>query len=192
MPYSFAEIFPHSQPLVLEIGFGNGEVLANNAKQQPGYNHLGIEVHRPGVGQVLHELDRLELTNVRVFCHDAVEVVKYCLSSATLTRIQIFFPDPWPKKRHHKRRLIQPDFVKLLVDRLVVGGTLELATDWENYAEHMMQVLEAQEELHNCAGKNNFSSRSSSRMITKFEQRGLKLGHGTWDLCFVKHLLDKK
>ena len=169
---------------VLEIGFGMGQSLLQMADADPGRHYLGIEVHRPGVGSVLRGIELGGLNNLRVMCHDAVEVLENSVAPNTLSRIQIFFPDPWHKKRHHKRRLIQGPFVELLASRLAPGGVLHLATDWEPYAEHMLEVIEACDLLKNQAGATNYSPRPESRPITKFEKRGERLGHGVWDLLY--------
>jgi tRNA (guanine-N7-)-methyltransferase len=178
------EVFGREAPLVLEIGFGMGQSLLEMAAVAPQLNFLGIEVHRPGVGSLLHGLAERELDNVRVYCEDAVEVLRECILDGSLHRVQIFFPDPWHKKRHHKRRLIQPEFVQLLAQKLVPGGHLHLATDWQNYAEQMLQVLTATPLLANTAASGEYVPRPDSRPITKFEQRGQRLGHGVWDLLF--------
>jgi tRNA (guanine-N7-)-methyltransferase len=154
------------------------------AEQNPQNNYLGIEVHRPGAGQLLHQIEQRDLENLRVSTHDAVEVLSYQLQDESLQGAQIFFPDPWPKKRHHKRRIIQNDFMTLLAKKLKPGGFVHMATDWENYAEHMLEVMHAHSDYKNTV--DNFISRPESRPLTKFEQRGLKLGHEIFDLMFVK------
>lgn len=179
-------VFGRSAPLVIEIGFGMGQSLIEMAKHAPEQNFLGIEVHKPGVGKLLHGVDLEGLDNVRVYCHDAVEVLRDCVSDASVDRFQIYFPDPWHKKRHHKRRLIQPPLVAMLVQKLVPKGTLHLATDWENYAQQMMDVLSGNPQLRNTCGEGQYAPRPAYRPITKFEQRGQRLGHGVWDLVFSK------
>lgn len=169
---------------VLEIGFGNGELLARLAAQNPDNDYLGIEVHRPGVGHLLLTIEQQTLTNVRIICHDAVEVLAHQLQDASLDQILLFFPDPWPKKRHHKRRIVQPAFVALLASRLRPGGHLHLATDWENYAEQMLSVMQQSRDFRNLSPEGGFSERPSSRPVTKFERRGRRLGHGVWDLLY--------
>jgi tRNA (guanine-N7-)-methyltransferase len=166
----------------LEIGFGKGEALINMASKHPEHDYLGIDVHRPGVGHLLLEIEKAQLTNVRVICADAVELLERYLPSQSLDSVYIFFPDPWHKKRHHKRRLIQPDFITLLANRMKSGGYLHLATDWQAYAEYQLQVLEAAPEFMNCT--DGFAQRAVERPLTKFEQRGLRLGHRVWDLCY--------
>ena len=180
------QVFGRSAPLVMEIGFGMGQSLVEMAAAQPDTNFIGVEVHRPGVGRLLHAMLEGEVDNIRVYCDDAVAVLENCIGDGMLDGVQVFFPDPWHKKRHHKRRLIQPDFVKLLCRRLAPGGFLHLATDWENYAEQMMEVLSAEPELINAAGPGEFAPRPDHRPLTKFEQRGQRLGHGVWDLLFKK------
>lgn len=185
-PCDFEAIFGRSAPLVVEIGFGNGETLAQLASDQPQVNFIGIEVHRPGVAQLLLQLKERELTNVRIFCADAVEILTHCIADESLSGVNLFFPDPWPKKRHHKRRLVNPDFLNLLARKLKCGGFFHAATDWEDYARHMMNVLEQCDRLENVAGRTKFSPRPAHRALTKFERRGQKLGHGVWDLIFSR------
>jgi tRNA (guanine-N7-)-methyltransferase len=156
------------------------------AQQHPGNDYIGIDVHRPGVGRLLLQLDKLEIENVRVFCEDAKHVFVHCLPPNLLDAVFIFFPDPWHKKRHHKRRLIQTDFVRLVVKALKPGGRLHIATDWQGYAEHIMQVLSEEPLLTNCAGVRKYSPRPNYRPLTKYERRGQVLGHGVWDLNFKK------
>ena len=175
---------------VLEIGFGMGDSLVAMADQNPQDRYLGIEVHRPGVGKLLSEVDKRAIKNLKVFAEDAVQVLEEAIPQESIDLLQIFFPDPWHKKRHHKRRLIQPDFVELLVSRLSAAGHLHLATDWQPYAEHMMEVLSANALLLNTAGQNNYIVRPESRPETKFERRGHRLGHGVWDLLFEKRPRD--
>lgn len=182
----FEEVFARGGDRVLEIGFGMGQSLVTMAEQAPGKNFVGIEVHRPGVGKLFHLMEERGVENIRAYCHDAVEVVRDCIEPLSLDTVQIFFPDPWHKKRHHKRRLIQPAFVDLLQTRIRSGGLLHLATDWENYAQQMLEVLEAHEQLRNVSGAGQFHPRPEYRPLTKFEQRGERLGHGVWDLLFEK------
>lgn len=180
-----ASLFEREAPLHLEIGFGMGQSLLQMAAQQPQHNFIGIEVHRPGVGALLAGIEQQQLTNIRVCNADAVEVLQQMIPDAILAAVYIFFPDPWHKKRHNKRRLIQPEFVKLLCQKLQFGGVLHAATDWQEYAEHMLQVLQAEPELANMAAQD-YSAKPDYRPLTKFELRGKKLGHGVWDLMFRK------
>lgn len=175
-------LFGRTALRVLEIGFGNGESLAAMAAAAPYTDFIGIEVHRPGVGHLLLAIERLALQNLRVCCHDAVEVLERQIPDASLDRVHIFFPDPWHKKRHNKRRLIQPGFVDLLASRMSPGGLLHLATDWADYAAQMLAVLDASPLWRNRAGTGRFSPRPPWRIQTHFEQRGLRLGHDVWDL----------
>lgn len=186
-PMDFDSVFGRPGPRVLEIGFGMGQSLVEMAAAAPQSNFVGIEVHRPGVGKLLHTMAGRGVDNIRVYCHDAVEVLRDCIPPATLDTIQVFFPDPWHKKKHNKRRLIQPALVTQLVTRLKIGATLHLATDWEDYAQQMMAVLSAQESLVNDYGEGQFAPRPGHRPLTKFELRGERLGHGVWDLVFRKN-----
>jgi tRNA (guanine-N7-)-methyltransferase len=176
--------FGRGAPKILEIGFGMGSATAEIAAAQPQHDFLGIEVHTPGVGALLKQIEARALANVRVIQHDAVEVLREMIPANSLAGIHIFFPDPWPKKRHHKRRLIQPEFVRLLAQRLTPGGYLHLATDWEDYAAQMLAVLRAETLLRN--PHKDFAPRPAWRPTTKFEARGSKLGHGVWDLVFER------
>jgi tRNA (guanine-N7-)-methyltransferase len=185
-PLDFEAAFGRPGPRVLEIGFGMGQSLVEMAVATPEKNFVGIEVHRPGVGRLLHSMVDADVDNIRVYCHDAVEVLDDCIADDSLDTVQIFFPDPWHKKRHHKRRLIQPEFVAHLVRKLKPGGILHLATDWENYAQQMMEVLTGESALVNIAPSGEFASRPEHRPLTKFEARGERLGHGVWDLLFSK------
>ena len=178
------EVFGREAPVVVEIGSGMGETTALIARENPGVDYLAIEVHAPGVGSLLKQLEESGTTNVRVVQHDAVEVMREMVPPGSLTGLHVFFPDPWPKKRHHKRRLIQPAFALLAAERLAPGGHLHVATDWQEYAEHVLAVLEATPGLANTA--EAFAPRPSTRPETKFERRGLKLGHGVWDIVFTR------
>lgn len=182
----YGAAFGRSGPTVLEIGFGMGQSLVSMAQAAPDTNFIGVEVHSPGVGKLLHGMAEHDLHNIRVYCHDAVEILRDCILQDSLDTIQIFFPDPWHKKRHHKRRLIQPAFVDQLVTRLRSGGILHLATDWQHYAEQMMEVLSASNGLSNSFGAGQFAPRPEHRPLTKFERRGERLGHGVWDLVFSR------
>lgn len=179
-------LFGRDVPKVFEIGFGNGASLAEMAKQQPDHDFIGVEVHRPGVGQLLKSIETEELTNIRVACTDAVELLKNRIPDKTLDRVQIYFPDPWHKKKHNKRRIIQPAFVNLLTNKLKHGGHLHLATDWQNYAEQMLIDVSSNERFQNCSHSADFIERPDYRPLTKFEQRGHRLGHGVWDLLFKR------
>ncbi len=175
-------VFDRAAPHVLEIGFGMGEGLAETAATHPDTDFLGVEVHTPGVGALLKQIGERDLSNVRVIQHDAVEVLEHMIAPGSLAGVRIFFPDPWHKKRHHKRRLIQPPLVALLASRLAPGGFIHLATDWQDYAEQMLAVLSAEPLLQNTVA--DYAPRPDTRPLTKFEQRGLRLGHGVWDLIF--------
>jgi len=183
-PLDPAAVFGRIAPLTVEIGFGSGEHLAALAQAHPGRDHLGIEVHPPGVGRLLLLAGRAGLTNLRIVCHDAVEVLERAVAPGSIDEFLILFPDPWPKKRHHKRRLIQPAFVRLVADRLRPGGVLRLATDWEPYAAQMLEVLGGCEMLENLSPAGAFMPRPEGRAPTRFEQRGTRLGHAVWDLAF--------
>jgi tRNA (guanine-N7-)-methyltransferase len=183
-PLDASLAFGRHAPLVVEIGFGMGQATAQIAAARPQDNFLGIEVHEPGVGALLQRIDEAQLTNLRLVQHDAVEVMRDMIAPSSLAAVHVFFPDPWPKKRHWKRRLIQPPFVALLASRLAHGGTLHCATDWQPYAEQMLEVLSAEPSLENTA--DGFAPRPDYRPLTKFENRGLALGHGVWDLVFTK------
>jgi tRNA (guanine-N7-)-methyltransferase len=183
-PLDLTAAFGRAAPCTLEIGFGNGEHLVALAIAHPQRSFLGVEVHRPGVGRLLLALEARALDNVRIICHDAVEVLERQLASDSLAEVLILFPDPWPKKRHHKRRLIQRPFVELLATRLAPGGALHLATDWQPYALQMLETLSAVAGLTNLAGRGAFAARPRERVTTRFERRGERLGHEVWDLAF--------
>ena len=185
-PLDFDITFGRAGPRVLEIGFGMGQSLVTMAAASPATNFVGIEVHRPGVGKLLHSMDEHGVDNIRTYCHDAVEILRDCIPPDSLDTVQIFFPDPWHKKKHNKRRLIQAPLVSHLVSRMKVGGILHLATDWEDYAEQMMAVLSAEHGLGNECGGGEFAPRPEHRPLTKFERRGERLGHGVWDLVFQR------
>lgn len=183
-PVDLERLFRRGAPKVLEIGFGMGETTAAIAQQHPEIDYLGIEVHGPGVGSLLKRIADLHLENVRLVQHDAVEVLRHMIAPAALDGAHVFFPDPWPKKRHHKRRLIQPPFVALLGSRMKPGAYLHACTDWEDYAREMLAVLSAEPGLANSA--SGYADRPATRPETKFERRGLELGHRIWDLVFRK------
>jgi tRNA (guanine-N7-)-methyltransferase len=177
-------LFGRTAPLVLEIGYGMGASLLAMARAEPEKDFLGIEVHTPGVGALLMGIDEQSTSNLRTLHHDAVEVLEHMLPDASLARVQLYFPDPWHKKRHHKRRIVQPPFVALLARKLQPGGLLHFATDWENYAEWMLEVLRAEPALENLSPDGDFVPVPAWRPHTKFEARGERLGHGVWDLLF--------
>jgi tRNA (guanine-N7-)-methyltransferase len=183
-PLNFEQAFGRKAPVVLEIGFGMGDTTAHIARQMPDKDFLGVEVHTPGVGSLLKQIGEQGITNLRLVQHDAVEVLRDMIPDASLAGVHIFFPDPWHKARHNKRRLVQPAFVKALCDKLAPGGYIHLATDWEDYAVQMLEVLSGEPALQNTA--EGYAEKPSYRPLTKFENRGLKLGHGVWDLVFTK------
>lgn len=179
-------VFQRSGDVILEIGFGMGQSLIATALEHPEVDFIGVEVHRPGIGKLLQQIAEHGLTNLRVFQEDIVQVLAKSVPDSSLSGVQIYFPDPWPKARHHKRRLIQPRFVHILYQKLKIGGKLHLATDWQNYAEHMMRVMTEASGFNNLAGYGRFILNNNFRPKTKFEERGLKLGHQVWDLLFIK------
>jgi tRNA (guanine-N7-)-methyltransferase len=179
-PLDFATVFGRAAPTVLEIGFGMGETTAQIAAALPAQNFLGIEVHAPGVGSLLRQIEARKLTNLRIIQHDAVDVLTTMIAPESLAGVHIFFPDPWPKKRHHKRRLINPTLAEILVSRLAPGGYVHVATDWDEYAQWILDVLRPVRGLENTA--EGFAKRPDYRPLTKFEQRGLKLGHAVFDI----------
>jgi tRNA (guanine-N7-)-methyltransferase len=183
-PLDFVALFGRDAPVHVEIGFGNGEALAAMASAHPENNYLGIEVHRPGVGALLRRLEAEGLANVRVASTDAKELLARRIAEGSLSAVYIFFPDPWHKQRHHKRRLVQAEFVALLARKLKPGGLLHLATDWEDYAQHMLAVLAGTAAFENTAEPGSFTPRPESRTLTRFERRGHRLGHGVRDLVF--------
>lgn len=179
-------LFNNTAPLVLEIGIGNGDALAHCAQNDQSRNYIGAEVHAPGVGHALLAIEAANLHNARVFHGDAVTLLAEQIADASLNQVNIWFPDPWHKARHNKRRLIQPAFVDAIVQKLELGGVLHLATDWQPYAEHMMDVLKQCDKLRNCAESGGFIAKPSWRPSTHFERRGERLGHGVWDLLFKR------
>jgi tRNA (guanine-N7-)-methyltransferase len=184
-PLDYRAAFGRVAPVVLEIGFGMGETSAKIAEARPETDFIGIEVHTPGVGSLLKRIDELKLRNQRIIQHDAVEVLEHMIAVDSLDGLHIYFPDPWPKKRHHKRRLIQPTFVRELAKRLKPGGYLHLATDWQEYAVHMLEVLIVEPTLRNTT--TDYAPRPEWRPLTNFEKKGLAKGHGVWDLVFTRH-----
>ena len=181
-----AALFERPAPVVLEIGFGDGSALAEAAAEDPERNYLGVEVYQPGVGSLLLAIQANGLENVRVLCADAVGVLENRIPPGSLDEVRLYFPDPWPKKRHHKRRIVQPHFVEQVFQSLAPGGVFHLATDWENYAEHMLEVLEKHPGLRNRAGSGAYSETRAGRPKTKFERRGQQLGHPVWDLLYER------
>ncbi|QKI90098.1 tRNA (guanosine(46)-N7)-methyltransferase TrmB [Thiomicrorhabdus xiamenensis] len=182
----FSEVFGRQAPTIVEIGFGMGKSLAEMAEANPHNNYIGVEVHKPGVGALLKLIEEKKLSNVRIFNHDAIEVLEQCIPKDSLDGVYLFFPDPWHKKRHHKRRIVQPAFAATIAEHLKIGGQFHMATDWENYSEHMMEVMSEAPAYRNVSGKGQFTPRPDYRPLTKFEQRGHRLGHGVWDLIFER------
>ena len=180
----FKSLFGREGDVVLEIGFGMGKSLVEMAKNAPEKNFLAIEVHGPGVGACLADAGEEGLTNLRVINHDAVEVLEHMIPEKSLATFQLYFPDPWHKARHHKRRIVQPQFIENMRHKLAIGGVIHMATDWENYAEHMLEVLQTATDFENCSESGDYAERPQWRPLTKFENRGNKLGHGVWDLLF--------
>lgn len=186
-PLILEQTFGRDAPKILEIGFGMGETTATIARAQPQNDYLAIEVHNPGVGSLLKQIGELNLANVRIIQHDAVEVLRNMIPDSSLNGVHIFFPDPWHKKRHNKRRLIQPPFVALLIQKLKLGGYIHVATDWQDYAEQVLSVLSAEPLLQNTA--TDYAPRPDYRPLTKFEQRGLRLGHKVYDLIVTRRYM---
>ena len=185
-PWSFEVLFKRKADTIVEIGFGMGQSLLAMGIANPNLNYIGIEVHKAGVGSLAADLHDNQLTNVRLVAHDAVEVFENQILDNSLAGVQIFFPDPWHKKRHNKRRLIQPNFLKLLAKKIQPGGFIHCATDWQDYAQHMLSVLTDEPSLTNQQIDGGYSPRPETRPLTKFERRGERLGHGVWDLIFIK------
>ncbi|AYH47056.1 MULTISPECIES: tRNA (guanosine(46)-N7)-methyltransferase TrmB [Dickeya] len=183
----FARLFGRDAPVVLEIGFGMGASLVTMAQQHPEQNFIGIEVHVPGVGACLGAAQEAGVDNLRVMCHDAVEVLERMIPDGSLAMVQLFFPDPWHKARHNKRRIVQVPFAELVRSKLAVGGVFHMATDWEPYAQHMLEVMSSLAGYRNLSDHNDYVPRPESRPLTKFEARGQRLGHGVWDLMFERN-----
>ena len=184
--YNFKDVFNNQAPLIIEIGFGNGDSLAKMAAANPELNYIGIEVHKPGVGHLMMLLEQQEIKNVKIYHHDAIEILEKHIPDNSLTGIQLFFPDPWHKRRHHKRRIVNTHFLDLLSRKLMKGGYFHAATDWNDYAKDMLKILSADIRLINSSSTGDYCERPDYRPLTKFEQRGLRLNHGVWDLIFKK------
>ncbi len=180
-------IFGRSAPLVLEIGFGMGDSLLEMARNEPEKDFIGIEVHPPGVGKLINNAGKEGLKNLRIYMADAMDVLEDCIPNNCIDRMQLYFPDPWHKKKHNKRRILQPAFVKSLQPKLKTGGVFHMATDWQAYAEHMLEVMQNAPGFSNAETKGSYAPRPEYRPITKFEKRGERLGHGVWDLLFHAH-----
>jgi len=180
------EVFGREAQTVLEIGFGMGESLISMAKAAPELNFIGIEVHRPGVGRLLSRVEEEQLTNIRVYSEDAIEVLAQCIADNSLQTLQLFSPDPWQKKKHQKRRIVQADFAQMIRAKLKIDGCFHMATDWQNYAEHMMEIMEQAAGYSNRAGAKGYSPQPEHRPVTKFQRRGERLGHGVWDLIYQR------
>ena len=178
--------FGSSAPVVAEVGFGMGDSLAEMARDAPETNFIGIEVHRPGVGRLLHLAEVYELKNLRVYCDDAIEVLKQCIPVQSLQRLQLFFPDPWHKRRHNKRRIVRPEFMALVREKLADDGVFHAATDWQDYAEFIVKLMAGVPGYKNQAGDEQYSAKPEYRPETKFERRGERLGHGVWDLLYER------
>ena len=187
---NFIDVFANDNPVWCEIGFGMGHSLAHMATSMPHINFIGIEVHRPGIGSLLNQVQQLGLTNIRVMSHDAVEVLKLMIPAQSLARVLLFFPDPWHKTKHHKRRIVQLPFLDLLHSRLTHEGVFHSATDWQPYAEWMLEMMDSYPHFSNASGQANFAVKPTYRPETKFERRGQRLGHGVWDLLYLNHLED--
>ena len=184
--FDVEQAFGRQTPLIVEIGFGNGDSLAAMAEANPDLNYLGIEVHRPGVGHLIMLLEQRGINNVRIYHHDAIEILEQKIPDHTVAGVHLFFPDPWHKRRHHKRRIVRPSFLELLNKKLVVGGYFHAATDWHDYAKDMLSTLSVDAGLKNASPSGDYCPRPDYRPLTKFENRGLRLGHGVWDLIFTK------
>lgn len=183
----YAALFGNPNPVILEIGFGNGASLLQMAQNAAGKNFIGVEVHRPGVGKLINDAQQAGVKNLKVFCDDAIEVLASNVADGSLDGVQLFFPDPWHKKKHNKRRIVQPDFAQTIRFKLKTGGYFHMATDWQPYAEQMLDVLSAADGFRNQAGAGQYSPKPDYRPHTKFEKRGERLGHGVWDLVFVRN-----
>lgn len=183
---SFKELFDNDSNTIIEIGFGNGDSLLEQVVRQQDNNFIGIEVHGPGVGHLIHNAHSGGVKNIKIIRHDAVEVLNNQIADESVSQLQLFFPDPWHKKKHHKRRIINPDFVQLVRKKLKTGGIFHMATDWQHYAVHMLEQMDNADGFVNTSGRGQYSMNKGDRCETKFERRGLKLGHGVWDLLYKK------
>ena len=181
-----SDLFGNDNPVVLEIGFGMGKSLVEMAKNSPELNFIGVEVHKPGVGACISLAQEQDVDNLKVYEHDAIEILADCIAENSLTTVQLFFPDPWHKKKHHKRRIVSPEFVEAIRKKLKVGGVFHMATDWENYAECMLEDMSSAHGYKNLSENSDYVPRPDSRPLTKFENRGQRLGHGVWDLQFER------
>lgn len=179
-------LFARAAPLVLEVGYGMGDSLVDMALREADKDFIGIEVHPPGVGRLINRAGKEGLTNLKTYMADANDVLEDCIADASLDRFQLYFPDPWHKKKHHKRRIVQPAFIRRIAQKLRPGGLLHMATDWQHYAEHMLEVMQAAEGFKNCSDTGDYVARPEWRPETKFERRGERLGHGVWDLLFER------
>ena len=182
------QLFGNNNPLVVEIGYGMGDSLLTMAERETDKNFIGIEVHLPGVGRLVNEAGKRNLPNLKTYCADAIDVLTLCIAENSVSRLQLFFPDPWHKKRHHKRRIVQAEFIELVTSRLMTEGVFHLCTDWQPYAEYMLLMLNQVNALSNQSPTADYCARPDYRPITKFERRGEKLGHGVWDLLFTKQM----
>ena len=182
----YRTLFNNDNELIVEIGFGDGDSLLQQAINQPQYNFIGIEVHGPGVGHIIHNANRQNIHNIKVIRQDAIDVLTQQIADNSIRQLQLFFPDPWHKKRHHKRRIIKQSFIKLVQRKLKIGGYFHLATDWQHYAQQMLEQMDTTEAFRNISGTGNYSKTVAGRCETKFERRGIKLGHGVWDLIYKK------
>ena len=184
--FNAKDVFNNEAAVIMEIGFGNGESLAKMARENPEKNFVGLDVHKPGIGHLLRLLFEQKLTNVRIFHHDAIEILEKRIPDHSLAGLQLFFPDPWHKRRHHKRRIVSEHFMNLMTQKLISGGIFHAATDWQHYAQEILKMLNTQTEFINQAEEKGYCERPDYRPLTKFEQRGVRLGHGVWDLIFKK------
>jgi len=182
----YGELFKNDNEIFVEIGFGNGESLLQQAINQPQYNFIGIEVHGPGVGHLIHHANKQQIHNIKVIRHDAIDVLTQQILDNSIQQLQLFFPDPWHKKRHHKRRIINPAFIALAQQKLKSGGFFHMATDWQHYARQMLEEMDKAEAFRNVSGDGKYSETRGARGETKFERRGINLGHGVWDLIYEK------